>query len=82
MYKPEPLLWFAGNTAQMGGGIYLEANVKLFISKRGYQTNRTNNSCCSVVFTNNSADYGGAISVTDGTNIGTCDSIIYNIHHP
>ena len=31
-------------------------------------------SCCSIMFMNNSADYGGAVLVDDGTNIGVCDS--------
>ena len=72
----QPLLLFFENTAQAGGGLYVEANAKLYTLKAGYQTNETAymSSCCSIVFSNNYADYGGAIFVDDGTSVGVCDS--------
>ena len=69
-----PSLLLYENKAQAGGGLYLEANAKLNVVKFGNNINYSYISCCSVMFTNNSADYGGAILVDDGTNIGVCDS--------
>ena len=70
-----PSLLLYENMAQAGGGLYLEANAKLNVLKLGYDVNNHSyTSCCSVMFTNNSADYGGAILVNDGTNVGVCDS--------
>lgn len=72
-----PSLLLLENSAQIGGGLYMEANAKLYISKTDYQTNQTI-SCCSVVLADNFADYGAAVFVVDGTNLGVCDR---NPHH-
>lgn len=61
-----------GNSAQKGGGIYLEANTKVTILKdyifnTGVRHNAMN-------FIGNSALYGGAIFVDDATNSGSCES--------
>ena len=69
-----PTISFIENKAKMGGGLSMKANAKLYILKTGHQANETAASCCSVVFSNNFADYGGAIFVDDGTNVGVCDS--------
>ena len=60
---------FTENTAEMGGGLSLEANAKLYILKYDfyYVANTT-------TFTANRADYGGAVYVDDDTNSGTCAS--------
>ena len=63
------------NSAQIGGGLYMEANAKLYISKAGHKPNEMMVSSCSVVFSYNFADYGGAVFVEDGTNLRDCDSI-------
>ena len=55
---------FTSNLAiSHGGGIYFEAGSKIYILR--YKPN-------SVVFMNNTADYGGAICIADDTNIGAC----------
>ena len=74
--RPLPLLLLHGNSAQVGGGLVMEVNSKLYILKDGFETNETANFChiYSVMFSNNVADYGGAIAVDDGKNVGGCDS--------
>ena len=69
-------LYLANNTAQKGGGLSLEANAKLHvlkyysegIDKESFTYLQAN----TVIFTANSADYGGAVYVDDDTNSGTC----------
>ena len=73
-YKQASLLLLE-NSAQIGGGLYMEANAKLYISKADHKTNEMMVSSCSVVFSYNFADYGGAVFVEDGTNLRDCDSI-------
>ena len=73
-----PSLLLLENSAHLGGGLYMEANAKLYISKTDYKTNEMIVSSCSVVFSDNFADYGGAVFVEDGTNLGVCDR---NPHH-
>ena len=68
-------LYFIKNKAAEGGGIYLEVNAKLYILKKEkvrYQASTT-----TLTFIGNSADYGGAFFVADGTNSGTCASKSY-----
>ena len=68
-------LYFIKNKAAEGGGIYLEVNAKVYILKKEkvkYQTSTT-----TLTFIGNSADYGGAFFVADGTNSGTCASKSY-----
>ena len=69
------LLSLIENSARVGGGLYMEANAKLYISKTGRKTNDMTISCSSIVFSYNLAEYGGAVFVEDGTNLGVCDSI-------
>ena len=68
---------FTKNKAKKGGGLSLEANAKLFILKYGtvyVQNDYDNTNTNTVVFTANSANYGGAVYVDDVTNSGTCAS--------
>ena len=59
-----PQITFTSNLAiAYGGGIYFETGSKIYILR--YYSN-------SVVFVNNTADYGGAIYIADDTNIGAC----------
>ena len=66
------------NYANMGGGVCLEMNAKLYILKLIggiYDTQYY-----TLLLSANSAYYGGAVYVTDETNSGTCDSTSYGIH--
>ena len=61
------------NTAKEGGGLFLEANSKLYIVQYSPSFHRDRSSDYSISFTSNSAEYGGAVYVDDYTNsIGTC----------
>ena len=54
------------NKAEKGGGLFLEANAKLYVLKgRHYNLSK-------VLFMGNIADYGGAIYVDDDSYSGTC----------
>ena len=66
---------FRNNSAKYaGGGICLEANAKIYILM-------TISKQVILIFTANSADYGGAVYVADETNSGICASESYsNIH--
>ena len=61
-------LVITGNHGELGGGIYLVVNPKLYIRKNtgDYRTNYLMN------FTGNHANYGGAMYVADDTNSGAC----------
>ena len=61
---------FTNNTVKLGGGLSLEANAKLNIQKYYDSVNDFN----TVIFTGNSAHYGGAVYVDDDTISGTCTS--------
>ena len=56
------------NKAKRGGGLYLEANARVYVFKRDpfQDVNFT------VSFISNNASYGGAVYVEDNTNFGTC----------
>ena len=54
------------NTADEGGGIYLEANSKLYLSKSVPELDSMFHTM--VLFSGNHANYGGAVYVADGTN--------------
>ena len=73
-HHTQPPLMLADNSAKVGGELYMEANAKLQISKFEHQLNKNTFFSYSVVFYHNIADYGGAIAVEDGTNLGICDS--------
>ena len=66
------LLNFTENTAKEGGGLCLEVDSALYIL---YQNSILKSTLSTeVIFTKNSAMYGGAIHVADGTYFGTCDN--------
>ena len=68
---------FTNNVAEKGGGLSLEANAKLVILKYEYGDiiygyYFTYRLSYTVMFSANSAGYGGAVYVDDDTNSGTC----------
>jgi predicted outer membrane repeat protein len=70
-------VYFANNIAQKGGGLSLEANAKLYVLKYQYGgilegTTFMYPQANTVIFSANSAEYGGAVYVDDDTNSGTC----------
>ena len=65
---------FIENTAQMGGGVYLESSAELKVVKRGEANEMEKNLIYNLRFVLNKADYGGAIYVADETNFETCIS--------
>ena len=54
------------NTADKGGGVYLEANSKFYLSKSVPELDSMFHTM--VLFSGNHATYGGAVYVADGTN--------------
>ena len=74
--NPGSSVQFTANDVNVGGGVSLEVNAKLYILKSYYS--RYSNP--ALFFTANSAYYGGAVYVADETNSGTCDSTSYGIH--
>ena len=73
-FLPPSSLHITDNIAKEGGGIYFEGNSKLYVSKHAPLSSKSAVSWRSK-FINNSADYGGAIFVADGTDSGTCSSM-------
>ena len=66
---------FTKNVAEMGGGLSLEANAKLYILKYNLVTLTDSYSVNTTVFTANRAySHGGAMYVDDNTNSGKCSS--------
>ena len=69
-------LEFTRNTAKEGGGLFLEANSKLYILQYynpSFYRDHLSNLVYSIYFNSNNAEYGGAVYVDDYTNsIGTC----------
>ena len=59
---------FVNNSANEGGGIYLETNAKLYVHKLSH----FNSDNKAVHFVGNNANYGGAIYVNDYTNSAAC----------
>ena len=57
------------NKAKRGGGLALQLNAKLYIQRLDFIYPLS-----PVEFAENSADYGGAIYVSDDSNYGTCSS--------
>ena len=68
------------NTAQNGGGVYLEANTKITILKDYIFNTEVGHNAMN--FIGNSAQYGGAIYVDDATNSGSCESNPYEVKSP
>ena len=67
---------FVENRAEMGGGVDLEINSVIYIHK--YRS--SNESFTIVNFTANSADYGGAVFISDNTNFGVCTEFENKTH--
>ena len=80
------LVQFTENKAEKGGGIYLEEEAKIYILKNEKHLLSSNNSdrippmIYVLIFSDNSANYGGAVYVSDGSNFGTCASTSYEDH--
>ena len=66
------LVTFLENTAQQGGAIFLEANSKITLLKDYIFETPLNFSALN--FIGNRAEYGGAITIDDASNSGTCAS--------
>ena len=69
VYQPGTLR-VTNNSAEFGGGLYLEVNPKLYVLKIIPVNTPNNESIISC--TGNRAYYGGAIYVADDTNSGAC----------
>ena len=67
VYQPGTLV-FANNTAENGGGLYLEINTKLYILRTGSMQEN------SLQFIGNRAKSGGAVYVADDINSGACSA--------
>ena len=65
---------FTTNEANMGGGLSLEANAKLYVLKYDNTVDVCTTTLSTMVFIANNANYGGAIYVDDDSNSGTCTS--------
>ena len=62
-------LYVSDNEAEKGGGLCLETSSKLYILK----STPRNEPFSVVTFSGNSADYGGAVYVSDDSNSDTCN---------
>ena len=62
-------LQFHNNSAEAGGGMYLEKQSHLKLSKSNHSTGKTER---IVIFFGNHASYGGGMFVADDTNAGAC----------
>ena len=56
------------NSAKRGGGIFLQANAKIYV----FKTDTFQDVNSTMYLISNSASYGGAVYVDDSTNFGTC----------
>ena len=63
-------LGLINNSAKYGGGIYLKGNSELYLVKVSEPTSKTED--IIMMFSANSATYGGAVFVADDTITGTC----------
>ena len=76
------MLNITNNIAERGGGLSLEANAKLVVLKYEYGhygdivfgSNSLYEQVYSILFSANTANFGGAIHVDNDTNSGTCAS--------
>ena len=79
-------LSFTENSASKGGGVYLEEGAKLYVLKKTvYRASNTYpdkplKPLYVLTFASNSAEYGGAVYVSDKTCWGTCASPSYLVH--
>ena len=75
----EAWVTFEENAANFaGGGIYLEQSSKLYVLMVSEDIGKVD----VIVFTSNSAEYGGAVYVADETNSGTCSSKSFEQYSP
>ena len=65
---------FTKNLAKFGGGLSLETVAKLYILQYAETSRLVETNACTITFTANSAENGGAIYVNDDTNSATCTS--------
>jgi hypothetical protein len=63
---------FTRNTAELGGGMSLEANAKLHVLKNNKIYPSAIDDTNAIIFTANRADYGGGLYVDDTTYSGVC----------
>ena len=74
----------SGNHAKRGGGMSLFLNAKLYIIKNNLESaldcQQISNPCKYLEFTDNFADYGGALYVSDDTNTGNCETVPVTTH--
>ena len=82
----EGALFFTENNAERGGGACLELNTKLYVIKSKPECINIQTRCYSspetwlrLHFTNNSADYGGALYIADDTNSGACATVPFSV---
>lgn len=61
-------LEITNNSAKRGGGIFLQANAKIYV----FKTDTFQDVNSTMYLISNSASYGGAVYVDDSTNFGTC----------
>ena len=79
-------LSFTENSASKGGGVYLEEGAKLYVLKKTeYRASnpypdKPLKPLYVLTFASNSAEYGGAVYVSDKTYWGTCASPSYLVH--
>ena len=72
---------FTANNAEQGGGLCLEVNAKVYILKRFVKIETSEvRSANLLLFSTNSANYGGAMYVADDTNSAMCASTSYTMH--
>ena len=65
----EARLYFRNNVAKEGGGLSLESNARVIILKSPhFNIDITSGNSSTIKFSENSADYGGAVFVNDDTN--------------
>jgi len=67
-------LQYQANLAKRGGGVCFEEYSKLYIVKHQAEYLQGSEGGPRVEFTGNSADYGGAMYISDDTNTDTCSS--------
>ena len=61
-------LEITNNSAKRGGGIFLQANAKIYV----FKTDTFQDVNSTMYLISNTASYGGAVFVDDSTNFGTC----------
>ena len=70
---------FTSNSARLGGGLCLEVSANIYILKLSW-TRFSKYAFRPLLFSANSADYGGAVYVADDTNSAMCASTSYWVY--